>query len=87
VNTGAASCSRHLRSFEAYIRERWEFGRSYAYRLMNAAEWSNNCAPGDSSAPAQPVSEKQIRALTLLEDPADRRRAWKELARKQGMPR
>jgi len=72
-------------SFEAYIRERWEFGRSYAYRLMNAAEVVEQLSPrGDSSAPAQPVSEKQIRALTLLEDPADRRRAWKEACKEAG---
>ena len=36
-------------SFEAYIRERWEFGRSYAYRLMNAAEVVDQLSPrGDS---------------------------------------
>ena len=72
-------------SFEAYIRERWEFGRSYAYRLMNAAEVVEQLSPrGDSSATAQPMSEKQIRALTLLEDPADRRRAWKEAQKEAG---
>jgi hypothetical protein len=64
-------------SFEAYIREGWEFGRAYAYRLMNAAEVVEQLSPrGDTSATAQPTSEKQIRALTLLEDPVDRRRAW-----------
>jgi len=72
-------------SFEAYIRERWEFGRAYAYRLMNAAEVVEQLSPrGDSPAAAQPVSEKQIRALTLLEDPADRRRAWKEACKEAG---
>lgn len=72
-------------SFEAYIRERWEFGRSYAYRLMNAAELVDQLSPrGDSSAEAQPVSEKQIRALTLLENPADRRRAWKDARKEAG---
>ena len=72
-------------SFEAYIRERWEFGRAYAYRLMNAAEVVEQLSPrGDSSATAQPMSEKQIRALTLLEDPADRRRAWKEAQKEAG---
>jgi len=72
-------------SFEAYFRERWEFGRSYAYRLMNAAEVVEQLSPrGDSPGAAQPVSEKQIRALTLLEDPADRRRAWKEARKEAG---
>jgi len=72
-------------SFEAYIRERWEFGRSYAYRLMNAAEVVDQLSPrGDSSAAAQPVSEKQIRTLTLLEDAADRRRAWDEARKEAG---
>ncbi len=64
---------RDYGTFEAYCLERWEFGRAYAYRLIGAAEIVQELSPrGD----VLPSTEKQIRSLSLLESPDDRRKAW-----------
>jgi len=64
-------------SFEAYCEERWEFGQAYAYRLMGAAQIVAELSPrGEKGDFALPATEKQVRALALLDSPEDRRKAW-----------
>ncbi len=72
-------------TFEAYCQERWEFGQSYAYRLMGAAQIVAELSPrGEKSDFALPATEKQVRALALLDSPEDRRKAWTEALQQAG---
>src|SRR6266851_5392618 len=67
-------------TFEDYCRERWEFGRSYAYRLIAAAEIFEELSPRGDKAENTPLptTEKQIRSLRLLESASERQRAWEQ---------
>jgi len=59
-------------TFEAYCRERWDFTRSYAYRLMDSASVIEVVSPiGD----IKPTNESQTRPLARLE-PDQQREAW-----------
>jgi len=50
-------------SFEHYCRERWQFARAQAYRLIDSAKVIENLSPiGD-----KPATESQVRPLTKLE--------------------
>lgn len=61
-------------TFEAYIRARWDIGRSQAYRLINAYSVVGNLSPiGD----ILPGNETQTRPLMQL-DPTEQRKIWKE---------
>jgi uncharacterized protein (DUF2252 family) len=72
-------------SFEAYCQERWEFGQSYAYRLMGAAQIVAELSPrGEKGDFTLPATEKQVRALALLDTPEDRRKAWAEALQQAG---
>lgn len=52
-----------FRRFETYTKERWDIGKSKAYRLINACDVIDNLSPiGDRS----PSNEAQVRPLTLL---------------------
>lgn len=52
-----------FRRFEIYTKERWDIGKSKAYRLINACDVIDNLSPiGDRS----PSNEAQVRPLTLL---------------------
>jgi len=58
-------------TFEAYVKARWDFGRRYAYFLMDSAtviEDVNNCSQ-------KPINEAQTRPLARLE-PEKQREAW-----------
>lgn len=58
--------------FATYCRERWDVSKSYAYRLMSAAEVVAELSPiGDSP----PTTEGQVRPLVKL-DPDQRAEAW-----------
>jgi hypothetical protein len=59
-------------TFEAYCKDRWDFSRSYAYRLMDSANVIEIVSPiGD----IKPTTESQCRALIRLE-PQQQREAW-----------
>jgi len=61
-------------SFEAYARNRWDIGRSQAYRLINAYNVMNNLSPiGDKL----PGNETQTRPLVPL-SPPEQRKIWKD---------
>jgi hypothetical protein len=65
-------------TFEAYCQERWEFGRSYASRVMDATQVYQEMLPRGNKTPdltVLPTTEKQLRSLTKL--PAGMRaQAW-----------
>ena len=51
-----------FKSFDSYVRIRWDMGRSHAYRLIEAACVIDNLSPiGDL-----PKNEAQVRPLTKL---------------------
>jgi len=59
-------------SFGAYVKARWDMGRSQAYRFINAYQVVNNLSPiGDRL----PVNESQVRPLAKL-TPLEQRAAW-----------
>jgi hypothetical protein len=62
-----------FKSFESYVRLRWDMGRSHAYRLIEAASVIDNLSPiGDV-----PQNEAQARPLTKL-DAFSQRRVWRD---------
>jgi len=62
-------------SFEAYTRERWDMGKSHAYRLIRSYEVIYNLSPIGDKLPA---NESQVRPLTQL-DSIEQRRIWKAI--------
>jgi hypothetical protein len=63
-----------FKSFESYVRIRWDMGRSHAYRLIEAFCVIDNLSPiGD----ILPQNEAQVRPLTKL-DAFSQRRLWRE---------
>lgn len=60
-------------TFDAYCSEKWDLGRSQAYRLIDAAEVVANLSPiGDTPLP---TNESQVRPLAKLE-PEQQQEAW-----------
>ena len=58
--------------FEIYTRERWDIGKSKAYRLINASDVMDNLSPiGDRL----PSNEAQIRPLTQFTK-EEQRKIW-----------
>ena len=51
-------------SFEHYCRERWQFARNYANKLIASSQVISNLG---TTVPIQPISERQARPLTKLE--------------------
>jgi len=63
-----------FKSFEGYVRIRWDMGRSHAYRLIDASLVIDNLSPiGD----ALPRNEAQTRPLTKL-DVFSQKRVWRD---------
>jgi len=61
-------------SFESYVKNRWDIGKSHAYRLIDAAQVIDNLSPiGD----VVPVNEAQSRLLTPFES-LDQKKIWRE---------
>jgi hypothetical protein len=61
-------------TFEQYCKERWEFNRAHAYRLIDSAKVIENVSPiGD----IKPTTESQARPLTKLE-PQQQQVAWEK---------
>lgn len=61
-------------TFEEYCRDRWEIGKSHAYRLIEAAETFGNVPQG-----CQPETEREARQqIDAQKDAGDRGPAWDE---------
>ena len=68
-----------FKSFESYLRLRWDMGRSQAYRLIQAAGIIDNLSPiGD----VLPQNEAQARALNKL-DLFSQRKVWRHFLKTQ----
>ena len=63
-----------FKSFESYLRIRWDMGRSHAYRLIEAFCAIDNLSPIGERLPQ---NEAQVRPLTKL-DAFSQRRLWRE---------
>ncbi|MCP3922477.1 MAG: DNA methylase [Desulfobacterales bacterium] len=61
-----------FKSFESYVRVRWDMGRSHAYRLIDAFLVIDNLSP---IGEVLPKNEAQARPLTKL-DLFSQRRVW-----------
>ena len=68
-----------FKSFESYVRIRWDMGRSHAYRLIEAASVIDNLSP---IGELLPKNEAQARPLTKL-DAFSQRRLWREFLKTQ----
>jgi hypothetical protein len=63
-----------FKSFESYVRIRWDMGRSHAYRLIEACGVIDNLSP---IGEVLPKNEAQARPLTKL-DAFSQRRLWRD---------
>jgi hypothetical protein len=61
-------------TFEAYCKERWDFNRAHAYRLIDSAQIMDMVSPIGIQ---KPNNERQTRPLTRLE-PQQQREAWQK---------
>jgi len=68
-----------FKSFESYVRIRWDIGRSHAYRLIEAFCVIDNLSP---IGELLPKNEAQARPLTRL-DAFSQRRLWREFLKTQ----
>jgi hypothetical protein len=67
-----------FQTFEAYCIERWGFGRTYAWRVIGAAQRFNLLPPGETR---KPTSEFQMRPFLKLK-PHDFPPAWRKVLEK-----
>ena len=65
----------NFKTFEHYCAEKWGFGRSQAYRLVDAAKVQKLLSPLGDNVPL-PTTERQIRPLAGL-PPKVAEKAWK----------
>lgn len=69
------------KSFEAYTRDKWQYGKAYASRLIGAAETVEDLKP--TGEKTLPVNEAQVRPLLAL--PREKRpEAWKKIIEQAG---
>lgn len=67
-------CELLHKSFEEYLKKRWDMGRAHAYRLIEASRVIDNLSPlGD----ALPENEAQLRPFGKLK-PVEQRRLWRD---------
>lgn len=70
-----------FKSFDSYVKVRWDMGRSHAYRLIEASVVIENISPtGD----VLPKNEAQARSLTRL-DLLSQKKVWRNFL-KTGKP-
>ena len=73
-------------TFEAYCKDRWDFGRAHACRLIGACETMGVLSPIGDKLSALPANESQMRPL-LQFPPEDRAEVWQDvLKRLNGNP-
>ncbi len=63
-----------FKSFESYVRVRWDMGRSHAYRLIEAFVVMENLSP---IGEVLPKNEAQVRPLTKL-NPHSQKKVWRD---------
>ena len=65
-------------TFAEYCKQRWGYGKSYAYYLIGSAKVSQNLSTMVDTA----TSERQVRSLTTLKSKRKQRLVWKRAKRK-----
>lgn len=69
------------KSFEAYTRDRWQYGKAYASRLIGAAETVEDLTSVEEKT--LPINEAQVRPLLSL--PREKRlEAWQKVLEEAG---
>ncbi len=71
--------NRGYKSFDDYCRERWQFERHYANRLIASAKAVKNItdgAHGHQKLNISQIDERKIRPLTRIKEPERQREAW-----------
>lgn len=69
------------KSFEAYTRDKWQYGKAYASRLIGAAETVEDLSSIEEKT--LPLNESQVRPLLSL--PREKRpEAWKKVLEEAG---
>ena len=71
------------KNFEDYCNERWQMSRHYAHKLIGGSEIATNLLTAVNiphPCEIQPVHERQVRPLTVLE-PNQQRDVWEEAVR------
>lgn len=69
------------KTFEEYVKDRWQFGRAHAYRLIDAAETVKVLSPQGDIPPT--IGEKHLRPL--LQFPTESRPAvWERVKKARG---
>jgi len=61
-------------SFESYVKNRWDIGKSHTYRFIDAAQVIDNLSPIGEILPA---NEAQCRLLIPFES-FDQRKIWRK---------
>jgi len=72
-----------FKTFSEYCAEKWGMGKAYANRLIGGRQVAINLAPRDALCTAceiQPIYEKQVRPLAVLE-PVQQCEVWEEAVR------
>ncbi len=70
-------------TFEAYCNDRWGMSRSYASRVIGAADVVSNLLPIGNKGQPMPATESQARPLVGLE-PKKQRKVWRTAIKKAG---
>ena len=70
-------------TFEAYCNDRWGMSRSYASRVIGAADVVANLLPIGNKGQPMPATESQARPLVGLE-PDKQQKVWRTAVRKAG---
>ena len=66
--------ARGFASFEIYCQERWSLSKTHVNRVIAAGQVAQEMTP----IGVTPVSESQVRPLTVLPDPDERAEAWND---------
>lgn len=62
-------------TFDAYVLERWEFTRQYAYRLISSAKTLEDLSTAVDKGTPLPTTERQVREIEKAE-PEERAEVW-----------
>lgn len=66
-------------TFEQYCKERWEFSRAHAYRLIESAKVVETLSgSGDLEDESLPGRESQVRELSKIQDETARQIVWEK---------
>jgi hypothetical protein len=77
IRDGGLYREQGYKNFASYCRARWDFGRSYAYDLINSSAAVENVRNSGHDLPP-PANEGQANELARLKNPEEQAEAWRE---------